>query len=145
MKRREFLIGAGSAGLLAGCGGKFSLKDLGDGDSGLIGAYAVETAAVLIGYYAAQAPTADKALRGLYDLAVEGKLSPAAVNTILTTLGASDPIAVILVRRSIRLAEMLGATIEGGSIVSLTGLDPKLVEAVKIGYLDGYETYMATA
>jgi len=144
MERRKFLIAAGSAGLLTACSGKFNIKDLGEGDASLIGTYAVETAAVLIGYYAAQVPTADKALRGLYDLSVKGTLTPEAINTILTTLGAADPIAVLMVRRVVRLAEMLGASVEGGSIISLTGLDPKLVEACKTGYLDGYDTYMAT-
>jgi hypothetical protein len=42
------------------------------------------------------------------------------------------------------MAELLGASIEGGSIVSLAGLDPKLVEACKVGYNDGYNTYKAT-
>ena len=129
--------------MITGCSG-INLKGLGGGDTDIIGIYAVETAAVLIGYYAAQSPAADKALRGLYDLAVEGKLSPAAINTILTTLGASDPIAVLMVRRAVRLAEMMGATVEGGSIVSLAGRSPELVEAAKIGYLDGYDTYKAT-
>jgi hypothetical protein len=146
MDRRDFLVGAvtlPASVALAGCAG-FDWKNLGDNANAALGTYAVESAAVLIGYYAAQAPSADTALRGLYDLAMEGKLSPAAVNSILTALGAADPLAVIMVRRAIRMAELLGATVEGGTIIDLAGLDPALVEAARIGYEDGFATYKAT-
>ena len=144
MKRRDFLVGIGSAGLLAGCG-KFNIKDLGEGDTSILAIYAAETAAVPVGYFAAQLPVADKALRGAYDLAVKGELTPEAINIILTTLGTGDPIAVLLVRRAVRLAELAGASVgDGGTIIGLTGLDPRLVEAIGHGYVEGYDTFMLT-
>ena len=145
MKRRQFLVAAGSAGLLTACSGKFNLNSIGDGESSELALFTVETIAVPLGYYAGQSEVADLSLRSIYDLATKGTLTTESVNHILKTLGASDPIAVLLVKRALRLAELAGASVEGGSIIDLAGLDPKVVEAIARGYVEGFDTYKLTS
>ena len=142
MKRREFLTGMGVTVLAAGCAG-INLKE--NGEQGVFTLFMVETATVPIGYYAAQSEEIDTAMRAIYDLAVEGKLTPAAVNKILQLLDTDDPIATLMIGRVLRLAELAGATVEGGSVISMTDIDPRVVKAAADGYVEGYDTYMLTA
>ena len=142
MKRREFLA-LGSTGLLAACAGhNINLEMPGNKELAL---YTVETIAIPIGYYAGQHTAVDLALRTIYDLAVNGTLTVVAVNRILETLGAQDPMAVLMVRRVVRLGELAGAAIEGGRIVDLAGLDPDYIDAAARGYVEGYDTYRIMA
>ena len=144
MKRRDFLTIGGASVLLTACSG-FSLKELGEGAEGALQLYFVESAAVPIGYYCAQSESLDTAMREIYSLAVEGKLTPEGVNKILEVMGAEDPLAIIMVKRCIRLAELAGATVDGGVIIDLAGIAPEYIEAIATGYVDGYDSYMLTA
>lgn len=103
--------------------------------------YSVETLAVPIGYYAAQNEFLDTSLRQVYNLATEGKLTPEGVNKILAALDTSDALQILLIKRGIRLLELVGAQVAGDRVVSLSGLDPELISAAARGYLDGFDTY----
>ena len=103
--------------------------------------YTVESLAVPIGYYAAQNEYIDTSLRQVYNLAVTGKLTPEAINNIVKGLDVDDPLQILMIKRGIRLLELVGAQVDGQTIVSLAGLDPELVEAAARGYVDGYDTY----
>ena len=109
-------------------------------------AYTVESLAVPIGYYAASNEIIDTALREAYSLATEGKLTVDGVNKILDAVGTEDPLQIILVKRAIRLLEMVGAQIDPGTslVTSIDGLDIELIRAAAKGYVDGFDTYKIT-
>lgn len=106
--------------------------------------YAIETAAVAVGYFAAQAPDVDMALRNIYDLAVQGRLTPEGVNKILARLNTADPFEMLLTRRILRLAELVGASVADGQIVDVAGIPPEFVSAISRGYVEGYDTFVLT-
>lgn len=109
--------------------------------------YGVETAAIPIGYYAAKNDNIDLAFREIYALGVTGTLTPESINRILIALKATkDPFALLMIKRVLRLAEKAGATLspDGKTIVSLAGVKPGFVEAIRYGYLEGYTTYKIT-
>jgi hypothetical protein len=104
--------------------------------------YGIETAAVAVGYYAAQSPDVDMALRNVYDLSTQGKLTPEGVNAILSRLDRSEPFEMLLIRRILRLAELVGAQVVEGNIVDVAGIPPEFVNAIARGYVEGYDTFM---
>lgn len=106
--------------------------------------YGIETAAVVVGYYAAQQPDIDLALRTIYELATQGKLSADGVNQILLRLDTQNPMELLMIRRVLRLAELIGATVVDGQIVDVAGIPPKFLSAVARGYVEGYDTYTLT-
>jgi hypothetical protein len=142
--KRQFMstVGMGSVALVAGCAG--SKLNLNVTDNPELMIFTVESFAVPIGYYAAANKNLDTAFRELYSLATKGTLTTEGVNKIITALGTNDPIAVLMIKRCLRLAEMVGATVEGGTLTSIEGLDPRLVQAVADGYVEGYDTYVLT-
>ena len=144
LTKREFLATAGVAGAATAmsCAG-FDL-DFKFPENSELAVFTVETIAIPVGYYAAGNDNMDTAFRELYSLATTGKLTPEGINKVIMALGTDDPIAVIMVRRALRLAELAGATIDGGLITDIAGLDPRLVQAVADGYVEGFDTYKAT-
>jgi hypothetical protein len=141
MKRREFLIGAPL--LLTACAGsRINLENLTEEDNKVFILFTIETTAVPIGYYAASNRDVDLALRGIYELAVNGTLTPEAINRILEALDTQDPLQIILIKRTLRLAELAGAKVEGGKIIGFANLDPDVIKAVAVGYVEGYDTWM---
>jgi len=104
--------------------------------------YGIETAAVAVGYYAAQQPDMDMALRNIYILSTEGKMTPEGVNRILLRLDRSEPFEMLLIRRILRLAELVGAQVVEGKIVDVAGIPPEFINAISRGYVEGYDTFM---
>jgi len=129
--------------LTIGCAGT-QLKLDGEGFNRDVVIYTVETLAVPIGYFAAENDLLDTALREAYSLAMEGKLTPDGVNQILEAVGGNDPLKIVMVKRSLRLLELVGAQLDSGLVVSLAGLDKGLIEAAARGYVDGFDTYKIT-
>ena len=104
--------------------------------------YGIETAAVVVGYYAAQQPDIDFVLRNLYELSTTGSLTPSGVNEILERLDRNNPLEQMMIRRVLRLAELVGATVIDGQIVDVAGIPPRFVSAVARGYVEGYDTFV---
>ena len=123
--------------LMAGCAG----MEIPESQSVI---YGIETAAVVVGYYAAQQPDVDMALRNIYDLSTKGKLTPEGVNAILLRLDRTNPLELLLIRRVLRLAELIGATVIEGQLVDVAGIPPEFVNAVARGYVEGYDTFILT-
>jgi hypothetical protein len=81
-------------------------------------------------------------LRNVYDLSTQGKLTPEGVNAILSRLDRSEPFEMLLIRRILRLAELVGAQVVEGNIVDVAGIPPEFVNAIARGYVEGYDTFM---
>ena len=104
--------------------------------------YGIETAAVVLGYVAAQQPDIDMALRNLYDLATKGRLTAEGVNSILLRLDMKDPFELLIIRRVLRLAELIGANVVEGQITDIANIPPEFINAVSRGYVEGYDTFI---
>jgi len=115
---------------------------IGCNENDQLGIYGIETAAVGVGYFAAQQPDVDLALRQIYDLATKGQLTPEGVNQILLRLDKDDPFELLMVRRVLRLAEIAGAEVINGNITDITGIPSSVINAIARGYVEGYDTYM---
>ena len=107
-----------------------------------MGLYGIETAAVGVGYFAAQQPDVDLALRSIYDLATKGQLTAEGVNQILLRLDSTDPFELLMVRRVLRLAEIAGAEVVGGQITDIANIPSSVINAIARGYVEGYDTFM---
>ena len=103
LTKREFLTTAGVAGAATAmsCAG-LNLKLP---ENKELAIFTVETIAIPVGYYAAGNDNMDTAFREMYSLATTGKLTAEGINKVIMALGTDDPIAVIMVRRALRLAE----------------------------------------
>lgn len=104
---------------------------------------ACEIIAETLGYYAAQSPDVDFVLRSIYDEAVNARLEPERVNQILQRLDRNSPIEQSLISGVLRLAEMLGAHVIGGTITEVAEIPPEFINAVARGYVAGYDRFIS--
>lgn len=103
--------------------------------------FGVNTAGFTAGILVAKLPSwVDMSLRNVYTLATTGQLDIVSMNQLISTFGESDDLVIkAMANRLLRLANMVGAVVVDGKIISIDGLDPVLMKALADGYVEGYD------
>jgi len=101
--------------------------------------FTIETIAMQIGYEVAKLPpNVDLALRNVYTLATEGKLTVEGINEISAALKQYVKTNPILINRFVKLIELAGGQVYNGNVVSIVNIDPEILKIIADAYVEGF-------
>ena len=103
--------------------------------------FGVNTAGFTAGILVSKLPVwVDTSLRNVYTLATTGKLDIESMNQLIGSFQDADDVVIkAMGNRLIRLANLVGAIVVDGKIISIDDLDPVLMNALAEGYVEGYD------